>query len=79
MALPGMDEKILLLRQENDDFHKYPYTSLPTLKSHLHPTFAIFNARMKLGSLDDRPDELEKLLDKYPSLAKIFALYKAWT
>jgi hypothetical protein len=74
------EDDAMLTRQDNErgvaTLLIYPYSSLPTLKSHLHPKFAIFSAGMKLRSLDDA--ELDKLHDEYSSLSKIIKLYTAW-
>lgn len=56
--------------------HVHPFTTLPSLKSHLHPKFAIVNAGRKLQRLEDI--EMQNLIAEYPSLEKINKLYSAW-
>jgi hypothetical protein len=75
---------IEICRKIDDEIvvYKYPYTSFPQLKSHLHPKFAIFDAGSKLQKLfnedSDSNPVYEKALEDYPSLSKIRSLYLAW-
>ena len=57
---------------------RYPYHTLPRLKSQLHPKFAIFNAGIKLAELRGNLDKLGKIFKEYPSLVKVEKLYNAW-
>jgi hypothetical protein len=85
------EESILITRQDDviDDAAgedasnlvinlKYPYRTLPRLKSHLRPEFAIFNAGIKLATLRGDLDQLGKIFEEYPSLVKVEKLYNAW-
>jgi hypothetical protein len=59
--------------------HTYPYSSLPTLESHVHPKFIIFDAGRKLRTLMiENSDVLKNVIDHYPSLSKVQNLYRAW-
>ena len=62
--------------------HVYPYSTLPDLKSHLHPKFAIFDAGKKLDKLykqDSRSNPVYgKFLEDYPNAQKTLQLYLAW-
>jgi hypothetical protein len=80
-----MEEKnIMFLREEVErgvgTTLIYPYPSLSTLQSHIHPKFAIFSAGMKMRALGlkDGPDEIRKLCDEYPCLSKIIKLHAVW-
>ena len=57
---------------------RYPYHTLPRLKSQLHPKFAIFNAGIKLAELRGNLDKLGKIFEECPSLVKVEKLYNAW-
>jgi len=54
------------------------YRTLPRLKSHVHPRFAIFNAGVKIEILRRDEHELLKVFNDYPSLVKVAFIYKAW-
>lgn len=69
--------------------HSHPFTSLPYLKSHLRPQFAIFNAGLKLMKAVDQKrvkkeeealeqQQLENLVNDSPDLTLVMDLYKAW-
>lgn len=67
------------ISSEHYSLHAYPFNTLPLLESHLHPRFAIFNAGYKLQDmLQTRPESFFQLIDDYPSLSTIKALYGAW-
>ena len=57
---------------------RYPYRTLPRLKSHVQPRFAIFNAGVKIENLRRDKHELLKVFNDYPSLVKVAFIYKAW-
>jgi hypothetical protein len=63
---------------DGEDFivHKYPFRSLPLLRSHLRPQFVIFDSGRKLKNL--KAAVLKKLADDIPSLLKVVQLYSAW-
>jgi hypothetical protein len=88
------DEDLVIIRQRDvreigEDAsdvitaHGHPYKTLPNLKSHLHPKFAIFDAGRKMKDLSQQSKiplpELRKLLSDYPALTMIQELYNAWT
>jgi hypothetical protein len=54
----------------------YPFTSHPTLRSHLHPKFAILEAGRKLTSM--KSYHLKNLLCS-PQLQQVVGIYHAWT
>lgn len=56
--------------------HTYPFTSLPTLISHVHPTFVIFRLTLLLRS--SRPFILG-LIKANPSVGKVRELGSTWT
>ena len=62
--------------------HVYPYSTLPDLKSHLHPKFVIFDAGKKLDKLYSEDSisspVYDKFLEDYPSAEKARDLYLAW-
>jgi hypothetical protein len=62
-----------------DDFvaHLYPFSSLPLLRSHLHPKFAIVYAGRILATTAST--HMPQLTIDYPSLSHIVTLYSAWT
>ena len=62
-----------------DDFatHVYPFQTLPLLKSHLHPKFAIINAGRKLATSSSAYSP--QLMLDYPSLSHVLTLYLCWT
>lgn len=57
--------------------YTYPFDGFPLLKSHLHPRFAIFEAGRRLESL--QPNDYQRLLVDFPSLALIGNVYEAWS
>jgi hypothetical protein len=63
----------------NRDFitHVYPFKTLPLLKSHLHPKYAIVNAGRKMQTLETVA-HIQALVAEYPSLSQINHLYSAW-
>lgn len=55
--------------------HSHPFSTLPLLKSHLHPKFVIFDAGRKIAKmLEQRSGSLER----YSGVDKIYRLYRAW-
>jgi hypothetical protein len=63
--------------------YTYPFFTLPPLKSHLHPKFAIFDAgrKLKISRYNHSSSEaksLQKVGEHYPSLAKVLSLYNTW-
>jgi hypothetical protein len=75
------DEFILRVNTGSDasdvpyDCHKHPFDTLPYLKSHIRPQFAIFNAGLKL-TVSTR---LKSLIINSPDLDFVMDLYEAWT
>ena len=64
-------EKVKIMHHaEEDTVYLYPYHTFPLLESHLHPKFAIFNARMKISKILQERSSLQ-LFDDYPSLNNI--------
>ncbi|KIM36087.1 hypothetical protein M413DRAFT_31988 [Hebeloma cylindrosporum] len=58
--------------------HTHPYTTLGHLQSHIHPTFVIFNAGMKLAQMD-KATLCEFLPNDRVLLCKIIKIYTKWT
>jgi len=58
--------------------YTYPYQTLGHLQSHIHPTFAIFNAGMKLAQMD-KATLCEFLPCDRVLLYKIIKIYTKWT
>lgn len=58
--------------------HIHPYQTLGHLQSHIHPTFAIFNAGMKLAQMD-KATLCEFLPSDRVLLCKIIKIYTKWT
>jgi len=56
--------------------HLSPFQTLPLLKSHLHPKFAIVEAGRKLTT--EASGYLFQLTRNYPSLSYVVILYYAW-
>lgn len=85
MLLKGWERQLILrldidTGSESSDVphvcHKYPFTSLPYLKSHIRPQFAIFNAGAKLmRALEEHKD----LIEGSPDILFVMNLYEAWT
>ena len=78
-----MKGKVEILRgfEEEGAIHRYPYSSMPPLESHVHPKFAIFDAGRKLKMLFEESESnqiLNKVVEDYPSLSKIQRLYRVW-
>ena len=84
-----MDEKSISIVRQNyeqgriiNDSYNYPYDTLPRLRSHLHPKFAIFHAgkilNRVLGKNSHLNSELQNL-DPNQDLETILKLYDAWT
>lgn len=60
--------------------HGYPFDTLPLLKSHLHPKFAIVDAGRKLSSSSDLLRKLIQILPALePSITLLLAVYHMWT
>ena len=91
MPLGDLQKRNFTINRLADDgetiLHKYPYNTLPLLKSHLHPKFVIYNAGIKLSKLlrvknpTVRDPEVEAVYDNYPAddLNAIIMLHEAWT
>ena len=84
-----MNEKSISIVRQNyeqgriiNDSYNYPYDTLPRLRSHLHPKFAIFHAgkilNRVLGKNSHLNSELQDL-DPNRDLETILKLYDAWT
>ena len=59
--------------------HHYPFKTLPTIKSHLHPKFAIVNAGAKMQELSDKNyDDFARVLRDFPCLRLVMDLLTAW-
>ena len=59
--------------------HVYPFKTLPLIKSHVHPQFAI----VAIGKLLYTPSIVtkplpDKLLDEFPTVKKVYELYGTW-
>ena len=78
-------ENVTLIRQDDNipladnalKTHLYPFTSLPTLRSHIHPKFAIVSAGLRLTPIPR--SDFAALIKTYPVLISIFKLYMAWS
>ena len=78
-------ERVLIARREEFEvdrqtfdkavMYEHPFSTLPLLKSHLHPKFVIFDAGSKVTMLLEQRSEF---LELYPGLGKIYRLYLAW-
>jgi len=84
VLLKGWEKQFILrlndTESESSDLpyvcHKYPFTSLPYVKSHIRPQFAIFNAGAKLmRALEKQKD----LIESSPDILFVMNLYEAWT
>jgi hypothetical protein len=90
VPLENMKQMMLLHRDVKEDrnanppsptdysIHGYPFDSLPLLKSHLHPKFAMYDAGRKLEKVKINPNEINRLQHLFPSLSSIVAVYDAW-
>ncbi|KAF7759613.1 hypothetical protein Agabi119p4_11308 [Agaricus bisporus var. burnettii] len=59
--------------------HFYPFDTLPSFRSHLHPKFAIFELGRKFTKLTERnPTAADAALSSYPILHVIQFLYLLW-
>ena len=81
MPLKDLENHPIFCRDVNTEsqfsfaLHKHPFTSLPYLKSHIRPQFAIFNAGLKFK----RALQMHKdLIESSPDLIFVVALYEAW-
>jgi hypothetical protein len=60
--------------------HRYPFDTLPIIKSHLHPKFAIVNSGDKMHRLQKLDGKVfAKALGDFPSLRLLKDVYTAWT
>ncbi|KAF9481607.1 hypothetical protein BDN70DRAFT_930718 [Pholiota conissans] len=57
--------------------HVYPFQSMPDLRCHIHPKFAILALGRKLESM--RHTEFIDFMRAEPLLNEIFVLFRAWT
>ncbi|KAF7759616.1 hypothetical protein Agabi119p4_11311 [Agaricus bisporus var. burnettii] len=88
IPLKAYMRSICIARQENHaqdrpiattDFkiHVYPFDELPEIRSHVHPKFAIVELGRKLSELCI--DTLKSLIDSFPVLGSVLAIFMAWT
>ncbi|PPQ74143.1 hypothetical protein CVT24_012836 [Panaeolus cyanescens] len=77
-----MDD-IYITRQSSDNplditVHDYPFNTIPTLTSHIHPAFAI----ARVGELMDGPMPVrarKELFERFPTMMrKLWSLYLSW-
>ena len=60
--------------------HVYPCKTLPIIKSHLHPKFAIVNAGEKMYKLlGTNLEDAKRVLLDFPILKVVMDVYTAWT
>src|SRR5271168_3450693 len=60
------------------ELHDYPFTSLPYLKSHVRPQFAIYNAGEKLVRALGMQNDLIKSSQDIADLKFVMELHDAW-
>ncbi|KAF9495946.1 hypothetical protein BDN71DRAFT_1430620 [Pleurotus eryngii] len=65
------------LRPEDLVNYFFPFNSIPPLKSHIHPKFAIFELGLQVSHLP--LDEYCSLLITTPILSSVLDIYYAWT
>lgn len=65
------------LRPEDVVNHFFPFDSIPLLKSHIHPKFAIFELGRQVSHLP--LDVYRSLLTTTPILSSVLDIYYAWT
>ncbi len=59
--------------------HHYPFKTLPIIKSHLHPKFAIVNAGQKIQKLGTTNGKnYLRMITDYPILGDVMRVYTAW-
>lgn len=58
--------------------HDYPFKTLPIIKSHLHPKFAIVNAAEKMQELAKNENDFRRVLLDFPILRVVMDVYTAW-
>jgi len=59
--------------------HHYPFKTLPIIKSHLHPKFAIVNAGQKIQKLGTTNGKIfGRVVTDYPILGDVMRVYTAW-
>ena len=59
--------------------HYYPFETLPIIKSHLHPKFAIVNAGQKIQKLGTTNGKIfGRVVTDYPILGDLMRVYMAW-
>jgi hypothetical protein len=59
--------------------HHYPFKTLPIIKSHLHPKFAIVNAGRKIQKLGTTMvKDFRRVLLDFPILRVVMDVYTAW-
>jgi hypothetical protein len=73
------------LSELNFKINLYPFTTLPLLRSHLHPKFVIFDAGRKLSKYPaEEWEQLElSFMDTFnislDTIGSLVTLYTAWT
>jgi hypothetical protein len=73
------DDTIDFNLEESFTAFTFPYRGLPTIVSHIHPRFAIYNAGLKMlsGAIGTRfvSDDNQQYVE---SLTKVYEIYDAW-
>lgn len=66
-------------REDATTTHVYPFDDLPTIQSHVHPSFVLLHLTRQLSERVTREDYIVDLVDKHDLAHKIHRLWNSWT